>query len=105
MKSIQRDQEEIARLRILEQDVRWGKIEMAADKQDRLRQYLAGRSEIVAGDQLVLENLGKTARETQRLMLGLPLVLLGAAGLCLLSKRTSRFALFVALATSVIRLK
>ena len=87
MESIQRDQEEIASLRKLEQDVRWGKIEMAADKQDRLRQYLAGRSEIVAGDQLVLRKLGSTARQNQRLMLGLPLALLGAASLYLLSRR------------------
>jgi hypothetical protein len=36
----------------LEQDVRWGKIEMEPDKAERLRQYLAGRSEISAGDQL-----------------------------------------------------
>lgn len=88
LESIRRAQEEIARLRDIEQDVRWGKIEMPVDKQDRLRQYLAGRSEIVAGDQLVLRNLSKTARQNQRLMLGLPLVLLGAGCLCLMSKRT-----------------
>lgn len=44
MESIQRDHGEIARLHKLEQDVRWRKIEMAADKQDRLRQYLRCRS-------------------------------------------------------------
>jgi hypothetical protein len=42
------------RLRALEQDVRWGKIE--PDKAERLRQYVAGRSEISAGDQLVLRS-------------------------------------------------
>jgi hypothetical protein len=55
--SIARARAELLRLRALEQDVRWGKIEMEPDKAERLRQYLAGRSEISAGDQLVLRHL------------------------------------------------
>ena len=38
--SIARARAELLRLRALEQDVRWGKIEMEPDKVERLRQYL-----------------------------------------------------------------
>jgi zinc/manganese transport system permease protein len=85
--SIERAQAELARLRELEQDVRWAKREMDPEKIERLRQYLAGRSEISAGEQLVLRHLRDKARDRQRLMLGLPLVLIGVGGFYLLSKR------------------
>ena len=68
---------ELARLRELELDVRWGRQEMAPEKVDRLRQYLAGRGEIAAGDELVLRELAQTARDRQRLVLGLPLLVVG----------------------------
>jgi zinc/manganese transport system permease protein len=84
LESIKRGQVELAELRAKEQDVRWGKIDIATEKQERLRQYLAARGEIVAGDQLVLKDLKVTARDNQRLMLGLPLLLLGSLGLWLL---------------------
>ena len=58
---------------------------MDAEKLERLRQYLAGRSEIAAGEQLALRHLRDKARARQRLMLGLPLLVLGAAGLLFLS--------------------
>jgi zinc/manganese transport system permease protein len=86
IEAVERAAAEIARLRALEQDVLWGAKEMDADKQERLRQYLAGRSEIQAGDRLVLKELGAQARERQRYALGIPLILLGAGGL-LLSRR------------------
>ena len=75
---------ELSRLRALEQDVRWGTRPMEPEKQERLRQYLAGRAEILAGDRLVLQDLRAQARERQRLALGLPLLLSGAVGLLLL---------------------
>lgn len=78
---------ELARLRALHQDVRWGRVPMEADKEERLRQYLAGRSEISAGDQLVLAHLRAKARERQRLSLGLPLAIAGVAGLLALRRR------------------
>jgi hypothetical protein len=87
LESIERGQAELAELRAREQDVRWGKLDMTAEKQERLRQYLAARGEIVAGDQLVLKDLRVTARDNQRLMLGLPLVLLGTVGFWLLCAR------------------
>src|SRR5712664_4241993 len=83
---------ELARLRALEQDVRWGSKLMDADKQERLRQYLAGRSELRAGDQLVLKTLRAKARERQRYALGMPLLLLGAIGLAVLARKASSAA-------------
>jgi zinc/manganese transport system permease protein len=87
LRSIARARAELTRLRALEQDVRWGKSEMDPEKAERLRQYLAGRSEISAGDQLVLQHLRQKARERQRFVLGLPLLILGTTGLYLLTRR------------------
>ena len=87
LESVSRGQAELAELRGREQDVRWGKLDMPAEKQERLRQYLAARGEIVAGDQLVLKDLGVKARENQRFMLGLPLMLFAAATLWLVRSR------------------
>src|SRR5204863_464808 len=83
---------ELARLRALEQDVRWGSKPMDAERQERLRQYLAGRSELLAGDQLVLKTLRAKARERQRYALGMPLLLLGAVGLVVLARKASSAA-------------
>lgn len=77
LESITLGQAELAELRAREQDVRWGKLDMSVEKQDRLRQYLAARGEIVAGDQLVVKELKTKARDNQRFMLGLPLMLFG----------------------------
>ena len=87
LEAIQRGQGELAMLRLRQQDVSWGKLEMSIDMQERLRQYLAGRGEIVAGDQLVLKDLGIKARDKQRLLLGLPLTLIGAICAFLLFRR------------------
>jgi zinc/manganese transport system permease protein len=70
---------ELARLRALQQDVQWGTRELPPERQERLRQFLAGRGEIAAGDQMVLATLRGRARARQRLWLGLPLFLGGAA--------------------------
>lgn len=92
LSDIQRARAELARLRELEQDVRWGKTEMDHEKVERLRQYLAGRSEISAGDELVLRHLRDKARERQRWMLGLPLFFMGAGGFYLLTAKRRRAA-------------
>jgi len=89
VESVARARAELARLRALEQDVRWGRQEMDPEKTERLRQYLAGRSEIVAGDELVLQHLRDKARERQRWGLGLPLLLVGAGGVYLFSRRAA----------------
>ena len=90
LEAIQRGQDELTMLRLRQQDVSWGKLEMSIDMQERLRQYLAGRGEIVAGDQLVLKDLGIKARDKQRLLLGLPLTLIGAISAFLLFRRRCR---------------
>jgi zinc/manganese transport system permease protein len=89
---VERSVAELARLRALEQEVRWGTQQMDAEKQERLRQYLAGRSEMLAGEQLVLKSLRQRARERQRYALGLPLLILGAAGLAVLARRRTTSA-------------
>ena len=53
---------------------------MSEEKQERLRQYLAGRGEIAAGDQMVLGNLQSEARKRQRFWLGIPLLGIGVFG-------------------------
>ena len=90
LESIERAKVELARLRELEQDVRWSTKPMEPEQVERLRQYLAGRSEISAGEQLVLRHLREKARERQRLMLGLPLLLIGVGGLYFLSTKPSQ---------------
>jgi zinc/manganese transport system permease protein len=90
LQSLARGEAELARLRALEQDVRWGTKSMDAEALDRLRQYLAGRGELVAGDQLVLRHLREKARERQRLLLGLPLLMLGGAAFVYLLRREAR---------------
>jgi hypothetical protein len=54
---------------------------------ERLRQYLAGRGELAAGDRLVLATLRARARERQRFWLGLPLAALGTVAAAVVSRR------------------
>ena len=77
--SVARAEAELAKLRKTQDDVRWGLQKMDDEKQERMRQYIAGRSEILAGDQLSLRDLRAVARERQRFALGLPLLILGIA--------------------------
>ena len=75
--ALARSDAELERLRALQQDVQWGKREMPPETQERLRQFLAGRGEIAAGDRMVVATLRARARDRQRLWLGLPLFLGG----------------------------
>ena len=77
--SLARGQTDLDRLRRMEQDVRWGTLAMDAEREERLRQFIAGRAELVAGDQLVLRTLRDTARGRQRFPLGLLLAIGGGA--------------------------
>jgi len=70
---------ELRRLRAREADAQWGTRDLAPEERERLRQFLAGRDELVAGDRLVLRTLGRHARERQRFVLGVPLAVAGAA--------------------------
>jgi zinc/manganese transport system permease protein len=78
--AVERGAIELERLKAMQQEVRWGQREMSEEMQERLRQYLASRSELVTGDRRVMASLQARARERQRWLLGLPLVLFGAAG-------------------------
>ena len=78
---------ELRRLKTLEVDVRWGRATLTREQQERLRQFLASRGEITAGDRFVLKTLRGRTRERQRFWLGLPLLALGAAGALTLARR------------------
>ena len=75
-----RAQAEVRRLKTLQEDVQWGRAKLTEDQQERLRQFLASRGEISAGDRFVLRTLRAHARERQRFWLGVPLLALGIAG-------------------------
>jgi zinc/manganese transport system permease protein len=75
--SIARGARELSGLRALAADVQWGRRELPPDQRERLRQFLVGRDELVAGDRLVLNTLTGRARERQRIVLGVPLAALG----------------------------
>ena len=88
--AVQRGLREIQSLRTMQQEVQWGTREMSEEKQERLRQYLASRSEITAGDQMVLNHLRSDARKRQRFWLGIPLLGIGAFGLSTLARLRSK---------------
>ena len=77
IESVDRAREELARLQVMQDEVRWGTRAMDAEKQERMRQYIAGRSEIAAGDELTLRALRAKARERQRFPVGIPVALAG----------------------------
>ncbi|HEU5297054.1 MAG TPA: metal ABC transporter permease [Burkholderiaceae bacterium] len=78
---------ELVRLHVLEQDARWGKVTMDAERRERLRQYLAGRAEIAAGDRMVMQALRASVRQRQRFLLGLPMMVVGTAVAAVLVRR------------------
>jgi len=78
---------ELARLRSLEEDARWGRRPLPHETQERLRQFLAGRGEIAAGDRVVLATHRARARTRQRLWLGAPLFLGGTVVAFVLLRR------------------
>jgi zinc/manganese transport system permease protein len=84
--AVQQGQSEIRRLRAMQERVQWGTRGMSEEMQERLRQYLASRTEITAGDQIVLKHLQSTARQRQRFWLGIPLFLIGAGGAVILAR-------------------
>lgn len=70
---VRRQASELERLRTVQQEVQWGTRHMSDEGQERLRQFLASRGEITAGDRIVLTTLRAHARSRQRFWLGLPL--------------------------------
>jgi zinc/manganese transport system permease protein len=84
--AIHRGLSEIQQLRTMQEEVQWGTREMSEEKQERLRQYLASRREITAGDQMVLNHLRSEARKRQRFWLGIPLFGIGVFGATFLAR-------------------
>src|SRR3989442_980246 len=78
---------ELERVRAMQREVQWGARQVSEDMQERMRQYLAGRAELLAGDRMVLGTLRARARERQRWWIGVPLVVLGAGGAGVLVRR------------------
>ena len=72
---------DLIHMREMQDDVQWGRRTLSADVQERLRQYIAGRTELVTGDRLVLQTLRAKARERQRYRVGVPLVLVGVGAM------------------------
>jgi zinc/manganese transport system permease protein len=87
LRAVARGEAQLAELRALQQDVQWGTRTVDADTQERLRQFLAGRGELTAGDRMVLRTLRGKARERQRYWLGVPLLAVGAGGALALARR------------------
>jgi len=67
-------------LKTLQDDAQWDRAQLSPEQQERLRQFLAARGEITAGDRFLLETLRGRARERQRYWLGVPLLLAGLTG-------------------------
>ena len=88
--AVRRGQADLRRLRALQQEVQWGMRQISQEQQERLRQFLAGRGEITAGDQLVLKTLRSEARERQRSWLGIPLLAAGALSAFVLARARRR---------------
>jgi len=84
--AIARATAELARLRALQQEVRWGARGMHEEATERLRQFVAGQSELAAGDRMVLRTLRTRARERQRYWIGVPLLVAGTAGALALAR-------------------
>jgi len=90
--ALARAQAEVRRLKTLQEDVQWGRAKLTEDQEQRLRQFLASRGEISAGDRFVLRTLRAHARERQRVWLGVPLLALGTLGAIWLARSRRREA-------------
>ena len=84
---IRRSVAELERVRAMQREAQWGTRPVTDEMRERMRQYLAGRAEIVAGDRLVLRTLQARARARQRWWLGVPLLVLGAGAALWLARR------------------
>jgi len=68
---------ELDRARRIQQEAQWGTRPISNEMQERVRQYIAGRTEMITGDRMVLVALKQRARERQRYLLGLPMTVAG----------------------------
>ena len=84
---LRRSVAELERVRAMQREAQWGTRPVTDEMRERMRQYLAGSAEIVAGDRLVLRTLQARARARQRWWLGVPLLVLGAGAALWLARR------------------
>ena len=87
VEDVRRSLAELARVRAMQQEAQWGTRPATEEAQERMRQYLAGRAEMLAGERLVLRALQARARARQRWWLGVPLAILGVGGAVYLARR------------------
>jgi zinc/manganese transport system permease protein len=87
VEDVRRSLAELERVRALQREAQWGTRPATEEAQERMRQYLAGRAEMLAGERLVLRALQTRARARQRWWLGVPLTILGAGGAVYLARR------------------
>ncbi len=87
LEAIARGEGELRVARALQQEVAWGTRTLDDTQRERLRQFLAGRSEISAGDRMVLGTLRGKARERQRYWVGVPLGGVGVSLGVMLARR------------------
>ena len=87
VEDVRRSLAELARVRAMQQEAQWGTRPATEEAQERMRQYLAGRAEMLAGERLVLRALQARARARQRWWLGVPLASLGVGGPVYLARR------------------
>jgi zinc/manganese transport system permease protein len=85
--ALERAARDLTQVRTIQQDAQWSARPSDPEVGERLRQYLAGRGELAAGDRLVLATLRARARERQRFWLGLPLAALGTVAAAVVSRR------------------
>jgi zinc/manganese transport system permease protein len=88
--AIARGAAQLESLRALEADVQFGTQQLDPARRERLRQFLAGRGEIVAGDRMVLATLRRRARERQRFAIGIPLAIGGGVAAVWLGRFAGR---------------
>ena len=87
VEDVRRSLAELARVRAMQQEAQWGTRPATEEAQERMRQYLAGRAEMLAGERLVLRALQARARARQRWWMGVPLAILGVGGTVYLARR------------------
>ncbi|MGH7354494.1 MAG: metal ABC transporter permease [Candidatus Rokuibacteriota bacterium] len=87
--AIARAETDLSQARRRLEDAQWGTRPLDPERQARLRQYLAGRAEITAGDRLVVRTLRAKARERQRWIVGVPLLLVGGTTAWMLLRRST----------------
>ncbi|HYS18791.1 MAG TPA: metal ABC transporter permease [Candidatus Binatia bacterium] len=87
VEGVRRSLAELERVRAMQREAQWGTRRVPEEMRERMRQYLAGRAEMLAGDRMVLRTLQARARAHQRWWLGVPLLILGASGAFCLARR------------------